>query len=173
MSEAGGSVDVKFRVRGEDGGYYTNSLTENFEFDGSGKLKTRGKMYGLTFDEKWTIVGGNDTPSTDVGKFWIVRYRGRTLQGDYEGGFVLSERPQVSSKEREMVAEVWKKASGGDFSKDFKAIDNACQSEIGGKGELKREQGKVGGAEEWKELIVGEGGIGDWIRPGWRGEYNK
>lgn len=27
--------------------------------------------------------------------------------------------------------------------------------------------------KEWINLVVGEGGVIDWISPGWRGEYKK
>ena len=27
--------------------------------------------------------------------------------------------------------------------------------------------------EDWLDLVVGEGGVIDWISPGWRGEYKK
>lgn len=27
--------------------------------------------------------------------------------------------------------------------------------------------------EDWINLVVGEGGVIDWISPGWRGEYKK
>ena len=27
--------------------------------------------------------------------------------------------------------------------------------------------------KEWIDLVVGEGGVIDWISPGWRGEYKK
>jgi len=26
---------------------------------------------------------------------------------------------------------------------------------------------------DWIDLVVGEGGVIDWISPGWRGEYKK
>ena len=26
---------------------------------------------------------------------------------------------------------------------------------------------------DWLDLVVGEGGVIDWITPGWRGEYKK
>lgn len=26
---------------------------------------------------------------------------------------------------------------------------------------------------DWLDLVVGEGGVIDWISPGWRGEYKK
>ena len=27
--------------------------------------------------------------------------------------------------------------------------------------------------EDWIDLVIGEGGVIDWISPGWRGEYKK
>ncbi|GMH59584.1 hypothetical protein TrRE_jg13472 [Triparma retinervis] len=109
------------------------------------------------------------------GKFWIIRYVGRTLQGSYEGGFVYSSRPSLTPGDRARVSSAWEAGAGaGDYAVRFKDIDNKCEAKVGGKGELRRDrgEGKVSGWGEVKELLVGEGGIGDWIRPGWRGEYD-
>jgi hypothetical protein len=101
----------------------------------------------------------------------IVRFRGRTLQGPYEGGFVYARSRDFLSSPggRERLAKAWAELGGGEFGDTFKDIDNACEAEVGGRGEIeKREKG----SQDWKDLVFGEGGIGDWIKPGWRGEYN-
>lgn len=45
-------------------------------------MHTEGKMYGLTFDENWFIIGESDG-SGDVPAFKLVAYKGHTLQGAY------------------------------------------------------------------------------------------
>ena len=89
------------------------------------------------------------------------------MQGPYAGGFVYSRGKALPAKEREGI-----EAAGINID-EYKKIDNSCQDVVGGRGEiLKREKGTVE-KEEWKDLLFGEGGVGDWVRPGWRGEYDK
>ncbi|GMI44265.1 hypothetical protein TrCOL_g12659 [Triparma columacea] len=167
-------LGITFRTKGSKGGYYKTDLMENVEFTGKGKLRTTGSMYGLTFNERWTIVAGGDLEG-GRGKFWVVRYVGKTLQGEYEGGFVYSSLDKLTEGDRGRVREAWMGSTGvDDYAVKFKDIDNTCSTNVGGKGELRRDKGEegVGGWGEVKDLIFGEGGIGDWIKPGWRGEYD-
>lgn len=44
-------------------------------------MHTEGKMYGLTFDENWYIVGESDG-GKGIPEFKLVAYKGHTLQGE-------------------------------------------------------------------------------------------
>lgn len=49
--------------------------------DNGRTMHTEGKMYGLTFDENWYIVGESDG-GKGVPQFKLVAYKGHTLQGE-------------------------------------------------------------------------------------------
>jgi len=53
---------------------------------------------------------------------------------------------------------------------DFSVIDNSCPA-----GEpLNNVAAGVGtSTTDWIDLVIGEGGVIDWISPGWRGEYKQ
>jgi hypothetical protein len=60
--------------------------------------------------------------------------------------------------------------NGLDFQ-DFTRIDNTCPTD---RVALNDDQAGTGtSATDWVELVIGEGGVIDWIVPGWRGEYKK
>ena len=141
IGDAKGVLGIEFRTRGEEGGYYSSSLKESVDFTDEGKLRTEGSMYGLTFNERWTVVGGNSEVKGDVGRFWIIRYVGRTLQGEYEGGFVYGDSPRMNEATRREVGKVWKETQGTEYEGKFKDIDNACDAVVGGKGELRKVSG--------------------------------
>ena len=44
-------------------------------------MHTAGKMYGLTFEENWYIVGESDGQN-GIPPFKLVAYKGHTLQGE-------------------------------------------------------------------------------------------
>jgi len=161
-------MDIKFNVRRPGGGgFYSNQLVEKMKIDEEGAvggrtMHTGGKMYGLTFSENWWIVGESDGKSTSPYK--LVAYKGHTLQGGYEGAFVYAKTPSLDDNLRDEIAK--KYAQVGLNFDDFTKIDNACPAE-----------GKVTNDDRveanWFDLVVGEGGIIDWVVPGWRGEYES
>jgi VDE lipocalin domain len=89
------------------------------------------------------------------------------LQGSYEGAFVYAKEPVLPAAALPAVRAAALKA-GWDFDKDFTRIDNSCPAASSAA------NAKAGSSSSnlW-QLVVGEGGIIDWIKPGWRGEYDK
>lgn len=121
-------MEINFRLpRPEEsgGGFWDNQLTEHMVVDSSvaeRTMHTEGKMYGLTFDENWFIIGESDG-SKDIPPFKLVAYKGHTLQGNYEGAFVYSKEPVLPEAARPAVATAAAKA-GLNFD-DFTRIDNS------------------------------------------------
>jgi hypothetical protein len=131
-------------------------------------MHTAGKMYGLSFDENWYILGQSDGKG-DIPPFIVVAYKGHTLQGNYEGSFVYAKEPVLPVEAVPAVTQVLAK-NGLDF-KDFTKIDNTCPTD---RAALNDDQAGTGtSTTDWIDLVIGEGGVIDWIVPGWRGEYNK
>jgi VDE lipocalin domain len=173
------------------GGYWENSLTEHMVVDSvsnnnnkaenvndnvldtndmnsAGRtMHTSGKMYGLQFSENWYILGESDG-SNNIPEFKLVAYKGHTLQGNYEGAFVYAKQPILPESAKAAVSAAATKA-GLDFTK-FIQIDNTCPS-----GLLLNdsEAGTGTSTNDWIQLLIGEGGVIDWISPGWRGEYKN
>jgi len=169
-------MDIFFRIAqptSAGGGYWENSLTEHMVVDGESAdngrtMHTEGKMYGLTFDENWYIVGESDGKN-DIPQFKLVAYKGHTLQGNYEGAFVYSKEPVLPAAAIPAVKEAASKA-GLDFEK-FTHIDNTCPTD---RAPLNDSGAGTGtSTTDWVDLIVGEGGVIDWVVPGWRGEYKS
>jgi hypothetical protein len=171
-------MGIFFRVSrpsSSGGGFWENALSEHMVVDAvrggsnpSGRtMHTAGKMYGLSFDENWYILGQSDGKG-EVPPFVVVAYKGHTLQGNYEGAFVYAKEPVLPDAARPTVQEALAKA-GLDFDK-FTRIDNTCKpgnalnDDAAGTGTL---------TTDWIDLVVGEGGVIDWVIPGWRGEYKK
>jgi hypothetical protein len=124
-------------------------------------------QYGLEFSENWYVIGESDGKG-DVPAFKLVAYKGHTLQGNYEGAFVYAKEPIIPAKAVPAVRAAASRA-GLDFEK-FTRIDNTCPVE----GSLNDAEAGTGtSTTDWIDLVVGEGGVIDWISPGWRGEYNK
>ena len=120
-------MDIFFRLprpQESGGGFWENALVEHMVVDSAvaeRTMHTEGKMYGLTFDENWFIIGESDG-SGDIPEFKLVAYKGHTLQGNYEGSFVYAKTPVLSEKAIPAVREAAAKA-GLDFDK-FQRIDN-------------------------------------------------
>lgn len=171
-------MGIFFRVSrpsSSGGGFWENSLSEHMVVDAvrggnnpSGRtMHTAGKMYGLSFDENWYILGQSDGKG-EVPPFVVVAYKGHTLQGNYEGAFVYAKEPVLPDAAKPAVQEVLSKA-GLDFDK-FTRIDNTCKPGNA----LNDDQAGTGtSTTDWIDLVVGEGGVIDWVIPGWRGEYKK
>jgi len=172
------------------GGFWENDLTEHMIVDAvqqkqKGKagtddvdtdantvagrtMHTAGKMYGLSFDENWYILGQSDGKG-DNPPFIVVAYKGHTLQGNYEGSFVYAKEAVLPVEAVPAVTQVLAK-NGLDF-KDFTRIDNTCPTD---RVALNDDQAGTGtSTTDWIDLVVGEGGVIDWIVPGWRGEYKS
>jgi len=185
MDEHELDMDIFFRVsrpENSGGGYWENALTEHMVLDNSpptsldssntnptGRtMHTEGTMYGLKFSENWFIVGESDGKG-DIPPFKLVAYRGHTLQGNYEGAFVYAKEPVLPKAAIPAVQEAAAKA-GLDFNQ-FTRIDNTCPTD---KKSLNDALAGTGtSTTDWINLIVGEGGVIDWISPGWRGEYKS
>lgn len=164
------------------GGYWENALTEHMVVDalqarksdtpprqqpGERTMHTQGKMNGLQFDENWFILGESDG-SNGVPPFKLVAYKGHTLQGGYEGSFVYSREPRLPEAAIPAVREAAERA--GLKWDDYQRIDNTCPTG----NILNDDQAGTGtSTQDWINLVVGEGGVIDWISPGWRGEYRK
>ena len=172
-------MGIFFRVsrpQTSGGGFWENSLTEHMVVDAARKgdnpsgrtMHTAGKMYGLAFDENWYILGESDGKG-DVPAFKVVAYKGHTLQGNYEGSFVYAKEAVLPAAAVPAVKAVLTNA-GLEFN-DFTRINNSCPTD---RAALNDEQAGVGtSTTDWINLVVGEGGVIDWVVPGWRGEYNN
>jgi len=175
-------MGVFFRVSRPDtsgGGFWENFLTEHMVVDSaksnsnlpnpSGRtMHTEGKMFGLKFDENWYIIGESDG-SKGIPPFKLVAYKGHTLQGNYEGSFVYSKEPVLPSAAIPAVREAATNA-GLDFDK-FQRVDNTCPTNRKSLNDASAGTGTS--TTEWIDLVVGEGGVIDWVVPGWRGEYKS
>jgi len=172
-------MGIFFRVRRPEeagGGFWENALTEHMVVDAakgqntpSGRtMHTEGKMYGLKFQENWYIVGESDGKD-NIPPFKLVAYKGHTLQGNYEGAFVYAKQPRLPQEALPAVREAAARA-GLDFDK-FTSIDNTCPTDTRALNDASAGTGTS--TTDWVNLVVGEGGVIDWIFPGWRGEYNK
>ena len=180
-------MDIFFRVsrpESSGGGYWENALTEHMVLDTypsiaqenvddiirpTGRtMHTEGKMYGLKFSENWFIIGESDGKG-DVPPFKLVAYRGHTLQGNYEGAFVYAKEPVLPVAAIPAITEAAAKA-GLDFNQ-FTRIDNACPTNKKALNDASAGTGTS--STDWINLIIGEGGVIDWISPGWRGEYKS
>lgn len=179
-------MDIFFRVARPEGGYWENELTEHMVVDAPLRrgsvaeessassnaakdrtMHTGGKMYGLEFSENWYIIGESDG-SNGVPPFKLVAYRGHTLQGNYDGAFVYAKEPVLPEAALPAVKTAAAKA-GLNFD-SFTRIDNTCPI---GNSLNDADAGTGTSAADWFDLIVGEGGVIDWIKPGWRGEYKQ
>ena len=172
-------MDIFLRILRPDesgGGFWSNKLGEHMIVDALRKnepnptkrtMHTSGKMYGLSFYENWYIVGESDG-SKGIPEFKLVAYKGHTLQGNYEGSFVYSKEPILPEAAIPAVKEAAAKV-GLDFDK-YTRIDNTCPA---GEPLNDSDAGTGTSTTDWVDLVVGEGGVIDWISPGWRGEYKK
>mmetsp|Transcript_27021 Transcript_27021/g.38732 ORF Transcript_27021/g.38732 Transcript_27021/m.38732 type:complete len:462 (-) Transcript_27021:93-1478(-) len=170
-------MGIFFRVlrpKEAGGGYWENQLTEHMVIDDvkdnpTGRtMHTSGKMYGLQFDENWYILGESDG-SSDTPPFKLVAYKGHTLQGNYQGAFVYAKQPVLPEKSIPAIRKACEEA-GLNFD-DFVQINNSCPTFEKALNDPTAGTGTT--TTDWVNLVIGEGGVIDWIIPGWRGEYNK
>ena len=130
-------------------------------------IRTEGAMYGLKFEENWYILGESDGKG-DIPPFKLIAYKGHSSQGNYEGSFVYAKEPVLPTAAVPAVKAAAAKA-GLNFD-EYTKIDNTCPTEKPLNDAL---AGTETTTEEWINLVVGEGGVIDWIVPGWRGEYKS
>lgn len=189
-------MGIFFRVKRpieSGGGFWENELTENMVVDAAASrsrvdagfanaantvdsndlnpagrtMHTSGKMYGLQFSENWYILGESDGMGS-IPAFKLVAYKGHTLQGNYEGAFVYAKEPLLPEAAKSAVRDAASK-SGLNFD-DFARIDNTCPT---GDSLNDATAGTGTSTTDWIDLVIGEGGVVDWISPGWRGEYKQ
>ncbi|KAG7366894.1 VDE lipocalin diadinoxanthin de-epoxidase domain containing protein [Nitzschia inconspicua] len=172
-------MGITLRVRRPEeagGGYWENNLMEHMVVDavknpssdpGARTMHTKGKMYGLQFEENWYVLGESDGKK-DIPPFKLVAFKGHTLQGNYEGSFVYAKEPRLPEAAIPAVREAAAKA--GLNWDDYQRIDNTCPA---GNALNDAAAGTGTSPADWLNLVVGEGGVIDWISPGWRGEYKK
>ncbi|CAM9701673.1 unnamed protein product, partial [Choristocarpus tenellus] len=108
--EDGGQVaDIKvnFRLAKPDSNdFWENTINEKLEVDPVGSCRTfhtNGKLFGLTFKENWYVTGLSEDPGME---FVFVQYKGHTLQGSYDGGFVYAKKPTLPKGALSKVAKV-------------------------------------------------------------------
>lgn len=169
-------MGIFFRLARPEGGYWENYATEHMVVDASSvndkieipskrTMHTEGKLFGLTFNENWYIIGESDG-SGKIPPFKLIAYKGHTLQGNYEGAFVYAKEAKLPEAAIPAVREAATKA-GLDFDK-FTEINNACPTD---KALNDPTAGTGTSTTDWVDLVIGEGGVVDWVFPGWRGEY--
>lgn len=124
-------------------------------------------FFSLTFEENWYILGESDGKG-DIPEFKVVAYKGHTLQGNYDGSFIYAKESVLPSAAVPAIRDILS-SNGLDFN-EFKRIDNTCPS-----GSSLNDAGAGTGTSttDWIDLVVGEGGVIDWVVPGWRGEYKN
>jgi len=114
-------ADVQLRVeRLSSGGQWQNNVKENLRISPESAQSTfvaRGEIFGLSFDEEWYVLAGDDD-------FKLVAYKGKNLQDVYKGGFIYTRTPELSSGV-EAKARQAAEAAGYVWSK-FCVVDNAC-----------------------------------------------
>jgi FtsP/CotA-like multicopper oxidase with cupredoxin domain len=93
----------------------------NSEKWASGKLYNYGEMFGLTFEENYTVVTNGLREKEPYLFFYVC---GQTLQGNYTTAFVLATKPTMinSSSLRQNVERIGLKW------KDFCVVNNTCFS---------------------------------------------
>lgn len=126
-------MGITLRVRRPEeagGGYWENDLMEHMVVDAvknpssdttARTMHTKGKMYGLQFEENWYVLGESDG-TKDIPPFKLVAFKGHTLQGNYEGSFVYAKEPRLPEAAIPAVREAAAKA--GLNWDDYQRIDN-------------------------------------------------
>eukprot|EP00929_Paragymnodinium_shiwhaense_P096577 TRINITY_DN58213_c0_g1_i1.p1 TRINITY_DN58213_c0_g1~~TRINITY_DN58213_c0_g1_i1.p1 ORF type:complete len:425 (-),score=112.50 TRINITY_DN58213_c0_g1_i1:89-1363(-) len=117
-------TEVKLRLeRKKTGGYWENTLTEKMkvsEPDERSTLVAKGEIFGLSFQEEWYVLGGDDD-------FVVVAYTGNNLQDAYKGGYIYTRTPTLTP-EVEKKARAVAEQNGFDWSK-YCVIDNSCPAQ--------------------------------------------
>ncbi|CAB1098654.1 unnamed protein product [Ectocarpus sp. CCAP 1310/34] len=118
-------IKVNFRLAKPDSDdFWENTITETLQVDPADSPRTfhtDGKLFGLSFKENWYVTGHSTDPGEE---FVFVQYRGHTLQGSYDGGFVYARKPYLPKSALAKVAKVAREH--GIDPDSMSAIDNTC-----------------------------------------------
>lgn len=157
---------ILFRVPKEGGGgFWQNDFVEHMKDEpgpqGKASMTVEGKMFGLTFNEQWYVLGESDG-SGGVPAYRLVAYKGDTQQGPYEGAFVYTKEASAieGSPALARAIDAAARAAGLDPSL-WCVIDNACPAAggtVAGAGSAEGAKEKL----EWKDLFE----LTEWFRPG-------
>mmetsp|Transcript_7960 Transcript_7960/g.24583 ORF Transcript_7960/g.24583 Transcript_7960/m.24583 type:complete len:377 (+) Transcript_7960:20-1150(+) len=158
--------ETEFRVEKENGGFWQNALKETLVHDrgpqGKASFTVGGKMYGLSFQEQWYVLSSSDGRGTKVPPYVFLAYKGDTMQGPYDGAFVLARDKAAwdeSGALRDAVAKV--AAKNGLDATQFCHIDNACPSDnVQRAGASAAEQARD--KLTWSDVFE----LTEWFRPG-------
>mmetsp|Transcript_107075 Transcript_107075/g.190245 ORF Transcript_107075/g.190245 Transcript_107075/m.190245 type:complete len:406 (-) Transcript_107075:151-1368(-) len=117
-------TEVRLRLaREKSGGFWENVLTEKMDVQSPSdrsSLFAKGEIFGLSFQEEWYILAGDDD-------YVLTAYIGNNLQDAYRGSFVYARTPQLS----EAVAAKAKAAAekNGFVWSKYCVVDNACPTQ--------------------------------------------
>ena len=162
-ARADGGLDnrILFRVpKPSGGGSWQNDFVESMSNSagpqGKASMTVTGKMFGLTFNEQWYILGQGDG-------YRVVAYKGDTQQGPYEGAFVYTKAKDAlddgggDAMRRQIDAAV---LAGGLDPRQMARIDNSCPTDATAAGASADESSKE--KLEWKDVFE----LTEWFRPG-------
>merc|ERR1719253_367624 len=114
-------ADIQLRVpKIKSGGAWQNIVKENLIISGENErstFKVTGEIFGLSFEEEWYILAGDDD-------YKLVAYKGKNLQDVYEGAFIYT-RTKDLPKSIEGKARKAAEDAGYTWSK-FCTVDNSC-----------------------------------------------
>jgi len=114
-------ADIQLRVEKiKSGGFWQNNVAENLVIspeDERSTFRATGEIFGLSFDEEWYVLAGDDD-------YKLVAYKGKNLQDIYEGAFIYTRTPSMAP-EIEKKAREAAEANGYTWSK-FCVVDNSC-----------------------------------------------
>ncbi|CAE8606790.1 unnamed protein product [Polarella glacialis] len=145
------TADIKLRVPNlKSTGFMQNDIEERLRvLDESNRatFQAHGEIFGLSFDEEWYILAGDDD-------FKLVAYKGQNLQDIYEGAFIYSRTAEISPAV-EVKARQAAEANGYAWAK-FCVVDNSCPPQPAT--QANQEEAKL----EWDDIPD----LIEWFAPG-------
>ncbi|KAG8461346.1 hypothetical protein KFE25_010533 [Diacronema lutheri] len=157
---------ILFRVLKEDAsGFWQNDFVEHMKDEpgpqGKASMTVEGKMFGLTFNEQWYILGESDGAGA-LPAYRLVAYKGDTQQGPYEGAFVYTRTADAIERSPALKAAIDDAARAAGLDPTlWCVIDNACPAAggtVAGAGSVEGAKEKL----EWKDIFE----LAEWFRPG-------